>query len=191
MQNTKTTETAIKVVFTAKLEDKVGGVCIAAADLVQAVLPAGTPVGLDSDGLAHVIKMAVMADAATDSAVAYKVDKGHDLKVGDPIASTTSSGAAYDIVSIDTIKADYDTLTLGTTLGATLAADDVLFLAADETANAAALAFTPLGLTGHDIDIVAGSNPLVDCIVRGSVNTATAPAYHAAVKAALPLIRFE
>lgn len=190
MQNTRQTETRTKLVFTAKLEDKVGGICIAAADLTQATLPAGTPVGLDANGLAHVIKQAVLADDATDSATDYKVDKGHNFKVGDPIASAVS-GAAYDITAIDTSNENYDTLTIGTTLGVALSDDDVLFLAAAESASDAALAYTPLGLTGHDIDIVTGSNPVVDCIVRGSVNTLTAPAYNAEVKAALPHFRFE
>lgn len=189
MQNTKQTESRIKLVFTAKLEDKVGGICIAAADLTQATLAAGTPVGLDVNGLAHVIKQAIMADTATDSATDYKVDKGHNLKVGDPVASAVS-GAAYDITAINTSNANYDTLTLGTTLGVALAADDILFLAAAESASDAALAYTPLGLTGHDIDIVTGSNPLVDCIVRGSVNTVNAP-ISPAIQAALPHFRFE
>lgn len=185
MQNTRTTESGLPLPFLTKLEDWIGGVCIETTELVQTSLPAGTPIGKDTNGLFHVVKQAVMEDSASDSATDYKVDKGHDFKVGD-IISTGLSVAAYAITAITTTETLYDTITVGTTLGVTLAADAVLIEALAESPSAAAWKYTPVGLTGHAIDIVADSNPTVDCILRGTVNTAVSPAYHASLKAALP-----
>jgi hypothetical protein len=185
MQNTRETESTLPLPFLTKLEDWVGGIVIAASELTQTSLPAGTPVGKDANGLFHVVKQAVMQASATDSATAYKVIKGHDFKVGDFLTNLLA-GAAYAITSITTTNSDYDTINIGTTLGVTMTAGDVLFEALAESASDSLFKYTPVGLTGHAIDIVAGSNPAVDCIVRGTVNTAVAPAYNASVKAALP-----
>jgi len=185
MQNTKTTESALPLPFLTKLEDWVGGICIETTELVQTSLPAGTPVGKDTNGLFHVVKQAVMQANATDSATALKVIKGHDFKVGDFVTDLLA-GAAYAITSIVTTNADYDTINIGTTLGVALTAGDVIFEALAESASDSVFKYTPVGLTGHAIDIVADSNPMVDCIVRGTVNTAVAPSYNASVKAALP-----
>jgi len=187
MQNTRETESALPLPFLTKLEDWVGGICIDTTDLTQTSLPAGTPVGKDTNGLFHVIKQAVMQANATNSATALKVVKGHDIKVGDFITDLLA-GAAYAVTSIVTTNADYDTINIGTTLGVALTAGDVIFEALAESASDSVFKYTPVGLTGHAIDIVADSNPLVDCIIRGTVNTAAAgaPAYSASIKAALP-----
>jgi len=185
MQNTRTTESALPLPFLTVLEDWVGGICIETTELTQTSLPAGTPVGKDTNGLFHVVKQAVMQANATDSATALKVVKGHNLIVGDFITDLLA-GAAYAITSIVTTNADYDTVNIGTTLGVALTAGDVIFEALAESASDSVFKYTPVGLTGHAIDIVADSNPTVDCIVRGTVNTAVAPSYNASVKAALP-----
>lgn len=189
MQNTRETESALPLPFLTKLEDWIGGICIETTELTQDDLPAGTPVGKDTNGLFHVVKQAVMQASATDSATAYKVEKGHNFKVDDFITDLLA-GAAYAITSIVTTNADYDTINIGTTLGVALDAGDVLFEALAESASDSAFKYTPVGLTGHPIDIVADSNPTVDCIIRGTVNTTVAPAYNASVKAALPLFIF-
>ena len=46
--------------FTHKLADIPGGVTVSAADLTQAVLHEGTPIGKDANGLYHVVKVAVV-----------------------------------------------------------------------------------------------------------------------------------
>lgn len=189
MQNTRTTESVLPIPFLTVLEDWVGGIVVAAADLTQTSLPAGTPVGKDTNGLFHVIKQATLQANATDSATSYRVEKGHNLKVGDFITNDLS-GAAYAILTLTTTVTDYDTITVGTTLGVALTAGDVIFEALAESASDSIWKYTPVGLTGHAIDIVAGSNPAVDCIVRGTVNTAVAPDYHADLKAALPQFIF-
>lgn len=185
MQNTRTTESVLPIPFLTVLEDWVGGIVVAAADLTQTSLPAGTPVGKDTNGLFHVIKQATLQANATDSATSYRLEKGHNLKVGDFVTDALS-GAAYAVLTLTTTNADYDTITVGTTLGVAFSAGDVIFEALAESATDSVFKYTPVGLTGHAIDIVAGSNPTVDCIIRGTVNTAVAPDYATAVKTALP-----
>ena len=145
MQNTKTTESPLALPFLTKLEDWVGGICIETTDLTQTSLLAGTPVGRDTNELWHVIKQAVMEDTASDSATDYKVDKGHNFKVGDVI-TTGLSAAAYAITAITTTETDYDTISVGTTLGVALVADDILFQAYGESASDSTWKYTPLGL---------------------------------------------
>lgn len=190
MQNTKTTETRGLIVFVKKIEDIPGGVTLAAADVTQAVIGAGTPVGKDANGLFHVIKTAKAQANAANNATTYKVLKGHNIKVGD-FLSTGALKIAYAITAIDTSNADYDTLTVGTTLGVAVTAGDILITAAAEaTGNTSAFKYTPYGLLGSDVQIVSGDNHLVDVIVRGTVRDANIWPVHADIKTALPHIRF-
>lgn len=64
------------------------------------------------------MKVAVLADDATNSATTYTVKKGHNFKVGD-VLMLASGKAAYAITAIATNSGDAtkDDLTVGTTLG--------------------------------------------------------------------------
>ena len=100
--------------FTHKLADIPNGITVSAADLTQKVLHEGTPVGKDENGLYHVVKVAVLADNATNSATTYTVKKGHNFKVGD-VLMLASGKAAYAITAIATNSGDAtkDDLTVG------------------------------------------------------------------------------
>jgi len=190
MQNSQTSDTRGLVVFVKKIEDIPGGVTLAAADVTQAIVAAGTPVGKDANGLFHVVKTAKAQANAANNATAYKVLKGHNFKVGN-FLTTGLLKIAYAITAIDTSNADYDTLTVGTTLGVAVAAGDVLIEAAAEaTGNTSAWKVTPYGLTGSGLDIVSGNNHLVDVIVRGSVRESAIVPIHADIKTVLTHIRF-
>jgi len=190
MQNALTSETSGKVVFDSKLEGVPGGVTLAAADLTKTSVAAGTPVGKDSNGLFHVVKTAKAQASATNVAVDYKVLKGHNFAVG-KFLSTGTLKKAYAITVITTSNADYDTLTVGTTLGVAVAAGDVFIEAtAEATGNTSAFKYTPFGLTGTDVEIEANGNHLVDVVVRGSVKESLIAPIHADIKTAIPLIRF-
>ncbi len=190
MQNKQTTQDRAVIVFDKKLEDVPGGVTVAVADLTQTDLPPGTPVGKDTNGLYHVVKTAKAQADATNTDTGYKVVKGHNFKVGD-FLSTGTGHKAYAITAIDTTNASYDTITVGTTLAvAVTAGDKFIQAAAQATGNTSTFMYTPFGLTGTDMDVVAGDNLLVDVIVRGSVKESLCPPIHADIKTALPLIRF-
>lgn len=176
--------------FISKLEDIPGGGIVAVTELTQASVEEGTPVGVDSNGLYHVVKTAKLVEAAANDTVGYKVAKGHNFKVGDFIALKTG-GKAYAITEITTSNDDYDVLTVGTTLGLVAAIGEVVIEAAAQSASTTSdFKYKPVGLVGTGFDVVSGNNHSSDIVVRGSVNASVAPPTGSYVQAALPLIRF-
>lgn len=191
MQNfSQSDNPAEKVVFVTKLEDIPGGITVSVADFVEDfIVPAGSVVGKDNNGLFHVLKTAKMHTAANSSATDYLVYKGHGLKVGDYIASATGA-KAYAITAINTTGSDvYDTISIGTTLGVAVAQYAGLFQAAAEAAsNTSAFKYTPYAVTGHSVQLKAGDNNTVDALLRATMIEANAPVATTQIKAALPQI---
>ena len=180
------------------LEDVIGGGTIDRADLdvlfanVQFdELPPLVLVGKDSvTGVYHVVKTAEMhADAAVD-AVVYQVKKNHVFKVGDKITKSGLAGIANTISAIDKTNADYDVITVASTL-AVASTGDVLVLAdADATAGSAAYKYAPECITMNKVDITV-ANQQSGLLVRGTVNESVIPfPIDATLKAALNFIRF-
>lgn len=190
MKNTLTTESRGLIAFASKLETVPGGRTIAVADLVQATLLAGTPVGKDANGLGHVVKVAEVQAEAADDATTIRIKKNHDLKVGNHICSAEGA-KAQTITAIDTTNATYDTVSIGTTLGVVIAANAHIYEAAAATQGTdSALKYTPDGLVGEDITLQVGGSNLASVVVRGSAYNSNIPPVGAVVKAKLPLIRF-
>lgn len=177
--------------FTHKLADIPGGVTVSAADLTQAVLYEGTPIGKDANGLYHVVKVAVVAAQAEASATTYTVKKGHNFKVGD-VLMLASSKAAYAITAIATNSGDAtkDDLTVGTTLGVAAKAGDSLYLAAKAGASGAAFKYAPVALVGESYDVDALSNHIVNAVTIGQIRESNIPPIGAEVKAKLTGIQF-
>lgn len=176
--------------FTHKLADIPNGITVSAADLTQKVLHEGTPVGKDENGLYHVVKVAVLADDATNSATTYTVKKGHNFKVGD-VLMLAPGGAAYAITAIATNSdAAKDDLTVGTTLGVAAKAGDSLYLAAKAGASGAAFKYAPVALVGESYDVDALSNHIVNAWTIGQIRESNIPPIGAEVKAKLTGIQF-
>jgi hypothetical protein len=196
MQFIRETETRNIDPFDTKLEVIPGGVCVAITDLgtgATEIKPA-TPIGKGSSGMFNVVKSAVVYAEAGDTAVTIQVNKGHLFKVGNKVFATVGS-KNYAITAIDTTtSALYDTITIGTTLGAVLAAASVIYEGvATEGAATGAFLYTPYALVGVGFDFVAGSgeNHFCQAVVRGSVKTALMPnGAGAALIAALTHFRF-
>jgi hypothetical protein len=180
---------APKVVFHKKIEDIQGGITICSADFVaDDIIPAGSVVGKDNNGLFHVLKTAKLYSAATNTATTYSVNKGHGLKVGDIIGALTGA-KAYTITAIDKTNADYDILTVGTTLGVAIAQNAGIFQAAAESSTTtSAFKVTPYAVTGDSVQIKVGDNHLVDAYLRATIFEALAPIVTSQIKAALPQI---
>lgn len=193
MQNTKTTETGSLVVFETEVTTKAGGICLATTDLVETSVVAGTPVGADTNGLFHVVKTALVHEAANNSATDYKVKKGHNFKVADVI-TTGLLAKAYPITAITTTETDYDTITVGTTLGAAVTTSSVLIQAtAQATGSTSAWKYTPVGLLFRDmtVDTSVNTNDLNACVIAcAAVREANCPPIGTDVKTALKLIQF-
>ena len=170
--------------FTHKLADIPNGITVSAADLTQKVLHEGTPVGKDENGLYHVVKVAVLADDATNSDTTYTVKKGHNFKVGD-VLMLASGKAAYAITAIATNSGDAtkDDLTVDTTLGKAAKAGDSLYLAAKAGASGSAL-------VGESYDVDELSNHIVNAWTIGQIRESNIPPIGAEVKAKLTGIQF-
>lgn len=190
MQNVKTTETRPTIAFQSKLETIPGGRTLAIADLVEDIVYAGTPIGVDSSTkLGHIVKVAQMYETASNSATAYKVDLGHNFKVGDHICAEEGA-KAQTITSIDD-NTTYETLNVGTSIGTEVAEDAFLYQsAAASQSTGSDLKYDPEGLVGEDIDVTSGDNLLVSVVVRGTAIKDNIPPIGSVVTAKLPLIRF-
>lgn len=177
--------------FTHKLADIPNGITVSAADLTQKVLHEGTPVGKDENGLYHVVKVAVLSAAATNTATAYTVNKGHNFKVGDVVMLATGS-KAYTITVIATNADDTtsDDLTVDTTLGTAAKAGDSLYLAAKAGASGSAFKYAPVALVGESYDVDELSNHIVNAWTIGQIRESNIPPIGAEVKAKLTGIQF-
>lgn len=137
------------------------GFTLANAPSAPALLPGGTPVQVnEATRLAYVCYRFELYELAADDATVYKIKKdytkyGNLAKVGMHImampAALTTAGAAYTITAIDTSNALYDTITLGTTLGAELAAGTVLAEADSTHGTTAKLKYVANALTFRDV----------------------------------------
>lgn len=152
------------------------------------VIPAGQPVGFDeSTRVAKVIKTAKLHADATNSATTYQVKKDHNFVVGE-FFSAVIGGASYAVTLVDKSNADYDVITLGTTLGVALTAGAILFQGAASGASAGAFFVTPKGLLYESV--TAGTNVSLSVVTRGTVYSRRTVSGHASIISALPLIVF-
>lgn len=147
------------------------------------ILKAGTPMIFnESTRKARAIATGVVVEPAAADAVSYKVGKGHNLKVGDNFASKPAS-AAYPITGINTSNADYDVVTVGTTIGA-VSANSLVFASSTTGANNSSFGGVN-GLLYQDRKIENGVSCSV--VIRGPVYARRVP-YSAELEAALPRI---
>lgn len=177
--------------FTHKLADIPDGITVSAKDFTQKKLTEGTPVGKDSDGLYHIVKVAILTAAATATATTYNVEKGHNLKVGD-FLMLKEGGKAYAITAIDTTtNTSQDVITVGTTLGVAAAKGDAVYQAAAESAGTSSkFLYEPVALVGESYDVEPESNLIVNAWTIGQIREANIKAVGSAVKAKLTGIIF-
>ena len=150
------------------------------------IIPAGTPVVYDEvTRVASILHNARAQANASASAVNYPVEKGHSLAVGDYLASGAVGGRAFAITAIDTSNASFDTITVGTTIGA-VTAGDLLFASTANGINASALPAIN-GLT-YD-EVIVSSNISLSVVIRGTVYARRVP-WSAAIEALSGLKQF-
>lgn len=146
------------------LQKHQGGFKVSNMPSATSLVPGGTPVKVDESArTAAICYQFEVYEDATDTATAIKVVKystnfGNLAVVGMNLmkepATLATAGAAYPIASggIDTTtSADYDILTLETTLGVALTAGDILIEADSEHATTAKVLYTPNAITYADI----------------------------------------
>lgn len=147
------------------------------------IIKAGTVMGFDeATRKAKPLKGGVLQANATDSATTYRILKGSNAVVGQSINLT--GGTARAITAIDTSNANYDEITVGTTIGVAGTAGDTLFVSDDGYTKAK-------GLLRNDATVPAtGYTETVSVVIRGTVYHRRIPPVSAAVKALLPNIIF-
>lgn len=170
---------------THNLADIPNGVTVKSAELVSgSILKEGTAIGKGSDGLYHVVKTALVVEAVAASGTSVKIAKGSHFKVGDFVMSAVN-GKAYAITAIDTTNATYDTVTIGTAIGA-IAKNAIIMLADGEHASSgAAFKFAPKALIGDSYDVEALSNHLVSAVTIGQFKESVIPPINDAILGAL------
>lgn len=176
------------------LEDIPGGGTIEKDDFksVTEAMPEGTLLAKDSNGLYHPVKTAELYEEAAVDATAYKVKKNHEFKVGEFFMDAGKTSKAYAITAIDTSNADYDSITVGTTLGKVLAVGTVMVQASAQAATlgAGTYKYTPDGIALNSVDLTK-ANLGCGILVRGTVIQSLLPyPVDSNIKALLPLIRF-
>ena len=176
------------IVFSKKIADYPNGLTLATADLSQSVVREGTPIGLDSNGLAHVVKVARLTAAAAIDGTVYTVAKGHNFKVGDAICLAIGGAAkAITAIATNTTDSTSDDITVSASIGTVASAGAAVYQAA-AAGDSAALKYTPKALLGESYDVKASM--IVNAVIAGTVKADVAPFMGDVVKAALPNINF-
>lgn len=195
MQFSKSSETLVVPCIIRKMADIPGGVLLMKSSLkgTTTEVKAGTVIGEDasSTGQYHVVKTAKLHADATDAATGYQVKKNHEFLAGDIITTNdVASCKAYAITEIDTSNADYDVLTVGTTLGVAMtAANGIIISQADSEdaiGGASTWKYAPKAITGHTIAITTGDNHFISAIIFGVFKESLLPFYiNSSVKTSL------
>lgn len=180
--------------FSHKLADIPNGVTVSADDFTQEVLHECQPIGIDSNGLAHIVKIAEVAvagSATTDTS--YTVKKGHNFRVGEFVMAKVG-GKAYAITAIATASgnSNYDTITVGTALDVKVAVGDVLMEAAAQSSGTSSkFKHHPIALVGESYDVEKGGSLMVNAVTIGQVWEGKMEiSIGDDIKKALPLINF-
>lgn len=165
-----------------RVADIPGGVTVKVADLGGGSLFEGTPIGVDSDGLGHVVKTAQIITEAATSATSFDVAKGHHFKVGDRFATADCNGQT--ITAIDKTDASKDVITVGTALSTTAKVNAGTCAFESSGANKT-LKYSPKAIAGSNEDVVSNDNLFVSAWVIGVVKELNAPIVNDTIKSAL------
>lgn len=182
----RTFSTGDKPVFQVVHEVVQGGFLIDTSVIaIGSIIKQGTPMIYDeSTRKAKPMTTGVVVENAGGTATTYKIAKGHNFKVGDYFAATVG-GKAYAITAIDTTSStDYDSVTVGTTIGA-VNANAFVFASSATGATSAAFPSGSKGLNYRDQKVDIGES--VTIVLRGTVYARRVP-YSTDLEAALPKI---
>ncbi|MGN5953212.1 hypothetical protein ACP6L2_01230 [Sphingobacterium lactis] len=171
-------------------EDFPGGGTLKTDGLIQGdVIQRGVLGNFDeATRLFSVLKTFVVAETAANNAVNIKIKKTvneqPNLALVGTIVSFEVGGTAYAVTAIDKSNIDYDTITIGTTLGVSLPAGSVLFESSATGATAGTLKVNVNGWLREDADV--DQNEFVSVGRRGTLYERRLPqAVPQAVKDAL------
>jgi hypothetical protein len=192
MQIVSSTSTERNLAVEFVIEDIPGGGTIMQADFPSSStgMKDGALVGVDSNGIYHIVKTAMLVNPIVTASNAMIVYNNHEFKVGDYIgisASAFASGALITAIAASGAGCDVITMTWA---GAAVAASGIMVQASG--AGLSPYKYTPAGITTIPVDVSAASgNQGVSIMVRGRVRQNSMPYYvDTTIKNLLPLIRF-
>lgn len=156
--------------FTHMLADIPNGVTVSEKDFTQSFLWEGTPIGMDSHGLYHIIKTAEVAKVVGSADTTISVKKGHNFRVGDNVFSVVG-GKCYAIESISTNSDDpeLDDITVGTSLGVAISVGGVIYQGNETGASKGAFKYEPKALVGEHYDVDQLTNHFVNAWTIGQI----------------------
>ena len=161
-------------VFMHKLADIRGGVSVAASELGGDFLREGAILSAPENGITHVVKTAEVTAEVAASGKAIQVSKFHNFKIGD-IIMTEPGKAAHAITAIDDSNKKYDTITVGTAIGAIQAGGFIVEAKAEATGvdtSKGELKYEPQSVNGSgqpfDLQSNIGTDAWVIGVTRGN-----------------------
>lgn len=198
MQTFHSTDTERNLAIELILEDIPGGGVIARDQIPTTTeeLQAGALVAESSDGVWHLTKTAMLANAlnAGSGGNHIIVYNNHEFKVGDYLQNTANTASGVLIAAIAASGTGKDVISYATGasgLCVSIAASGLVIQAATGTARALGFLYSPTAITTNTVDLAASGNNGCGLLVRGRVRESEMPyPVDATVKALLPLIRF-
>jgi hypothetical protein len=172
------------------LEDIPGGGVIEKDDIPSSSsgIKEGTLVGVDTSGIYHIVKTAMVVNALATNATHCVVYNNHEFEVGDFIGTSASGGASgVAITAISASGAGCDVIT-ATWPGPNVPASGIIVQASG--LGASNFKYVPVGVSTNYVD-KDDENTGCGIMVRGRVREHLMPYYiDGTLKSKLPLIRF-
>ena len=190
MQITSKTDTERTLAVETILEDIPGGGVVEKDDLPTSSsgIKEGTLLGVDSSGIYHIVKTAMVANAASTDDDVIVVYNNHEFVIGDYVGTSASGVASGMIITaIAASGAGRDIISL-TWASPDIAASGIIVAASG--AGHSNFKYVPVGIATNSVDKDA-ENTGCGIMVRGRVREKLMPYYiDATLKSKLPLIRF-
>lgn len=186
----KETDTERSLAVEDILEDISGGGVIEKDDIPTSSsgIKEGTLVGVDTSGIYHIVKTAMLANAVATDDTALVVYSNHEFEAGDFIATSASGvSSGISITSIAASGAGKDVIN-ATWLGPNVAASGIIVQASG--LGHSNFKYIPVGITTNYVERDK-ENTGCGIVVRGRVRQHLMPYYiDDLLKTKLPLIRF-
>lgn len=174
------------------LEDIPGGGVVEKDDFptTQTEMKEGALLGVDANGIYHVIKSAKITATVASGATSLVISKDNPFVVGDILTNTAKTVTGRAITAKAASGTLYETITIAAAFGVALAADDIVVAGAATGASGTSFLYTPVAVAKNTVTL-AHANTGCGLVVRGRVRESLMPyPVNAALKAYLPHIRF-
>lgn len=153
-------------VFMHKVADIRGGVSVNSSELGSDWLPEGAVISQPVNGICHVVKVAEVAAAVTESGKTITVKKGSLFNVGDFVLLAIGDKASK-ITAIDRSASTTDKITIDAALGTIAIGGFIVEASAASTTTTSALKYEPFAVVGTGKPVLPNDNINTDAWVIG------------------------